>query len=149
MKKVIFTSLMAGSLIVSGLAFADNHTEKGPKAASDKQMEKPYDGKKDRHGKFMEKLDTNADGVISKDEFMAKHEEHFSKMDADGDGSVTGDEMKAAHQAMKEKWAEKRGKKGERGEGGKFGKRGDKPCDGEGPHGNGPDHGAGDAPAEE
>ena len=129
MKKVIFTSLMAGSLMVSGLAFAGDHGEDASHAKSDKKMEKLHDGKKDHHGKFLKKLDTNGDGAVSKDEFMSKQEEHFSKMDADGDGSVTADEMKAAKKEMKAKWKEKHGKRGEKGEGGKPDKHDDAPAE--------------------
>ncbi len=40
-------------------------------------------------------MDTNNDGKVSKEEFMARHEAMFSKMDANGDGVVDADEMKA------------------------------------------------------
>ncbi len=43
--------------------------------------------------------DTNKDGVISKDEFMAKHQERaekmFTKMDANKDGKIEESERKA------------------------------------------------------
>ena len=38
--------------------------------------------------------DGNGDGVISRDEFMARAAERFEKMDANGDGSLSKDEMK-------------------------------------------------------
>ncbi len=45
--------------------------------------------------------DTNKDGVVSKDEFMAKHQERaekmFSKLDANNDGKVDEAEKKAMH----------------------------------------------------
>lgn len=66
------------------------------------------------HGKMFEKHDTNGDGVITKDEFLAHAEERFSQMDADGDGSVTKEEGQAAKEKMKEKWKEKRDKMKER-----------------------------------
>ena len=55
-------------------------------------------------GKMFERQDTNGDGVISKDEFLASAEKKFDKMDADGNGSVSKDEAKAHHSKMKDKW---------------------------------------------
>ncbi len=49
---------------------------------------------------MFEKMDTNNDGVITKDEFMSKHEQKFNEMDADNNGEVTREEAKAAM----EKW---------------------------------------------
>jgi Ca2+-binding EF-hand superfamily protein len=55
------------------------------------------DGKQGCH-----KADTNNDGAISRDEFMAKHqaraEKMFSKLDANKDGKIDSEERKAAHQ---------------------------------------------------
>lgn len=46
--------------------------------------------------------DKNKDGVVSKDEFMAKHqaraEKMFSKMDANKDGKIDDAERKAMHE---------------------------------------------------
>ena len=44
------------------------------------------------HG--MKKMDTNSDGEVSKDEFMAHKEMKFMMMDKNGDGKLTDDEMK-------------------------------------------------------
>lgn len=59
-------------------------------------------------GKHFEKMDTNGDGVVDKQEFMQKFEDKFGMMDGDKDGKVTRDEMKAHHDAMKEKRREMR-----------------------------------------
>jgi Ca2+-binding EF-hand superfamily protein len=57
------------------------------------------DGKQGCH-----KADTNNDGAISRDEFMAKHqaraEKMFTKLDTNKDGKIDADERKAAHAAM-------------------------------------------------
>ena len=55
-------------------------------------------------GKKFEKMDTNADGVISHEEFLAKAEKRFKKMDADSDGKITKEEAKSHHAAMREKY---------------------------------------------
>jgi uncharacterized low-complexity protein len=43
---------------------------------------------------MMQKMDTNEDGAISKDEFMQHHEKKFAKKDKNSDGKLTQDEMK-------------------------------------------------------
>ena len=55
-------------------------------------------------GKMFEKMDTNADGVISLEEHSAKAERRFKKMDANGDGKVTREEAKSHHASMREKY---------------------------------------------
>ena len=86
MKKLILAAVAVSALsIASGAAMAEHH-------------EGGY-GK----GKMMEKVDTNGDGMISKAEFMAKHEEKFAKMDKDGDGNLSAEEMKQARGEMKDK----------------------------------------------
>ena len=62
-----------------------------------------HDGKKRHHHmeKMFEKIDTNGDGVITKEESLAFHDKKFAKMDADSDGKVTKDEVKAYHEAKR------------------------------------------------
>lgn len=64
-------------------------------------------------GKMFEKQDTNGDGVITEDEFLAKAKERFAMMDADSDGKITMEEGKAAHEKMREKMKEWKDKKGD------------------------------------
>lgn len=61
---------------------------------------KAHRGEHGRHrGEFLKKLDTNADGRISKAEAQAapRLAERFDALDANQDGFVTAEEMKAAH----------------------------------------------------
>lgn len=63
------------------------------------------------HSKHFNKVDTNADGFVSKDEFMKRADDRFSKTDADKDGKLSKDERKAAWEHMKAKrdeWKAKR-----------------------------------------
>jgi len=45
-------------------------------------------------GHGMKKMDTNADGEVSKEEFMTHKEMKFMMKDKNGDGKLTDDEMK-------------------------------------------------------
>jgi len=90
MKKLfLMAAVLGGFALTSNDVLADNH-----------------DGH-DHKGKMMQKVDTNNDGMISKAEFMAKHEEKFMKMDVNSDGMISAEE----HKAAKNKWKEKRMKK--------------------------------------
>lgn len=87
---------MALISLSAGAAFAGHH-------------EGGMDGKS-KKGYYMKKMDTNEDGQISKDEFMAKYEKKFDKKDTNGDGFISKDEMKEAKKEMKKKWKEKKEK---------------------------------------
>jgi hypothetical protein len=47
----------------------------------------------DGKGHRMKMMDTDGDGVISKDEFMSHKEQKFNKKDENGDGVISEDEM--------------------------------------------------------
>lgn len=76
-------TLMALSLVLASPAIAMHHG-----SASGADSEKG--GKASR----FDKMDTNGDGKISRDEFVAMAAKRFDKMDANGDGSLSQDEMK-------------------------------------------------------
>lgn len=50
-------------------------------------------------------MDTNGDGAISRDEYLAQAERQFQHLDSNGDGKVTPEEMAA----LREKMMERRG----------------------------------------
>lgn len=57
-----------------------------------------------RHGPGMlERLDTNHDGKISRDEMRAPVDRHFDKLDTNHDGFIDQAELDAAHAKMKER----------------------------------------------
>jgi Ca2+-binding EF-hand superfamily protein len=41
-------------------------------------------------------LDTNGDGVVTEEEFLAPHEQRFDAMDTNGDGRLTPEEFTTA-----------------------------------------------------
>ena len=63
-------------------------------------------GAGDRMAEYIKKIDTNGDGKISKEEFMAnakkEAEERFAKVDANGDGVIDESEIKAAAEKVRE-----------------------------------------------
>ena len=79
--KIIISAVAA--LAVSNVAFSET---KATDDTSKHEMKK--------HGLYG---DTNGDGVVTKDEAMAKALKRFEKMDANGDGQITKEEMMAAH----------------------------------------------------
>ncbi len=71
---------------------------------SEGEVEKGSPGK-------LKKIDTDGDGQISLDEFLAKAEKRFGKMDADEDGFVTAEEYKEKRKAVRAKSQERRGQR--------------------------------------
>lgn len=50
------------------------------------------------HGqKGFQRADTNGDGVISRDEALARSDKRFARLDTNGDGVITQEEMNAHH----------------------------------------------------
>ena len=64
---------------------------------------------KSRHFKKFEKKDSNSDGVITKEEFIAYAESRFARMDADGNDRVTREESESSRAAKKEKYKKESG----------------------------------------
>lgn len=54
-----------------------------------------------KKGSYMTRLDTNKDGVVSREEYVANAEKRFSKLDANNDGMIDKDEMKNKHMKHK------------------------------------------------
>lgn len=77
-------------------------------------------GSRGKHGgkhhkmKTLEELDTNQDGNVTLDEFLASHmeriTERFKKLDTNQDGSVTQAEMDEHRERMRERFKDGRGK---------------------------------------
>lgn len=76
-----FALMLAATPALAG----ENHDGKGP-------------------GRHFEKVDTNKDGKISREEMVAKSNRMFDKVDADKDGFVSREEGQKFHEARKAKW---------------------------------------------
>ncbi|RUX99129.1 signal transduction protein, partial [Mesorhizobium sp. M2A.F.Ca.ET.040.01.1.1] len=50
--------------------------------------------------RILQRLDTNSDGAISKDEMLAARERLFKRLDRNGDGVIDGNEIETARQAI-------------------------------------------------
>jgi len=102
MKK--FTKIiLAGMISALPLSAVAADTKTADKAAPADEM-----GKGIKHGEYWRQMDTNGDGVISHDEFMAGAEKRFKELDINGDGKVTAEEMKIHHDKMKAQFQEKK-----------------------------------------
>jgi hypothetical protein len=79
-----------------------------PPARANEPTDARMAGKKMHHQRMWreDKMDTNHDGMVSKDEWNNFHGEMFDKIDANHDGKITKDEFKAKHMAMMEKHKE-------------------------------------------
>ncbi|KQU98680.1 signal transduction protein [Mesorhizobium sp. Root695] len=53
--------------------------------------------------RILQRIDTNGDGAISKDEMTAARERLFRKLDRNGDGVVDKREIESARQAIKDR----------------------------------------------
>lgn len=67
-------------------------------------------GRMEQHGmkdmmkeNHMSHMDQDADGKISKDEFIQAHEDMFKKMDQDGDGKLDEEEMRRGMDMMRDR----------------------------------------------
>ncbi len=81
--------LLLSAFILSPVSASDNPFNVADRA-SGYQVADSHGGK---HCK-MKKMDTDGDGTVSKDEFMAHAEKKFSHKDKNGDGVLSPDEMK-------------------------------------------------------
>lgn len=86
-------------------------TEADREAAKAKHEAKRADRMEKRRAKREEhraEIDTDGDGKISREEFMAAESGRLAQMDADGDGNITKEEAEAAKESFKKKRKAKR-----------------------------------------
>ena len=100
--RLLRAGVVAGILVLcgAGFALADDPAAPGQTAPTAGKENKGKSGKGKGYGKgqhwdaFAKKFDANADGKVSKEEFLAKRP-GFDRIDGNKDGSVTADEVKA------------------------------------------------------
>lgn len=104
--------LLAALLTAASAAFAQTASTPAPApansgAVSPESADKPRQDGHGRHGRMdakkmaehhLAKLDTDKDGKVSRQEYLARQSEAFSKADANADGFVTPEEMAAQHE---------------------------------------------------
>ncbi len=98
MKKLMIVATVA--IMALGSAFARAADAPTP----------PADGKGmmgNHHGKMMEKMDTDKDGIITRAEHDAFSATRFTEMDTDKDGKVTKEELEKHRQEKMAKWGGK------------------------------------------
>ena len=89
MKKVIGCLAVVSSIVMSiNSVHADGDT-------CDKNMPNQHYGRMDEM--MFSKLDTNGDGVISREEFNAYNDKHFKELDTNKDGKLTLDELQGGY----------------------------------------------------
>lgn len=114
----LFGTLLASTLVFSSIAFAQQSSDDETQPP---QYERDYGegefkgkhkgkhkGKGKRIAKMMKRVDTNEDGQIDLNEFLAHSEQRFQNMDLNSDGYVTPEEARESHKAMREKFREER-----------------------------------------
>ena len=77
-------------------------------AADHGDVDQQHEAMKARGDQMREKLDSNGDGKITKEEFVNSGTPMFDKADTDGNGVLDAKEMQAARDAMRAQWKEHR-----------------------------------------
>jgi Ca2+-binding EF-hand superfamily protein len=89
MKKCTMTAFLVVTSVMSVASYA-GYDNKGHKNQGNKNQ-----GNKQHSAKKFSMIDTNTDGLLSKEEVLEFHGKRFTAMDADSDGFVSKTEMKS------------------------------------------------------
>jgi Ca2+-binding EF-hand superfamily protein len=95
MKHATWIIASLGFLTASSTLAADINTKKSPAEIEKHAAER------------FKKSDTNNDGAISKEEFLARSEKRFNEIDTDHDGKISPKEMKTYRDAKQAKRAKR------------------------------------------
>ena len=92
---IAISTIIATGSFASSLVSADENPFQMTDLSSGYMVADGHGDKKSCKIRKMKKMDTDGDGAVSKDEFMAHAEKKFAKKDKNGDGVISADEMKA------------------------------------------------------
>lgn len=120
MKQVLIYALIAG-LTLSSAAFAQTEAASNDDTSASKERERGErddrgdndrrngrNGNNDLSGRALRVIDTDEDGQVSVEEYMAHAQQRFEDLDIDGNNFVTSEEAKEAAEIMREKQKEAR-----------------------------------------
>lgn len=123
MKKLLMFTAAALVLTAPAAFAAEGKTKKSFFEKFTSSSEKPavkvegakaegtHEGKPRKSNNFLDKIDSNKDGDVTKEEFLKFHEARFAELDTNGDGKVTQAETDAKRAARQEKMKEMREKR--------------------------------------
>ena len=116
MKYIVINSVLVASLLFSSVAMSqsgsevesDQTTELKERNKGDRDGDNKRRGDNDLSDRAIRRIDTDDDGQVSIDEYMAHAQQRFSDLDLDGNNFVTSDEAKEAAEIMRERQREAR-----------------------------------------
>ena len=117
MKKLskLNATLVAGAITLSLASFSNAQEQESNEIGADrKEMKKGHHkGKKGKYGgnrakMMLEKVDSNQDGNVDLDEYLAHAQDRFNSLDLDSNGFVTQEEAKEAMKKMRQEHKERR-----------------------------------------
>lgn len=99
---------LAALFVLPVLAHAESTPATDAAKATTKMEAKKEAMMKERASAAFSEADTNKDGSLSLDEFLARHKQKFSEIDADKNGSLTPEELKAHGDERREHWKQRK-----------------------------------------
>ncbi len=109
LKTFLLGAMMTGAMAAPVAVMAQAANDAAPAPAVEKSADKPH-FKRDG-AKAFEESDTNKDGSLDLEEFLARHEEKFKEIDSNNDGKISAEEFKAHGDKMRDKMKEHREKR--------------------------------------
>ena len=114
---VAIGTVFVTSALLTTPASADENPFQMTELSSGYMVADGHKGKRSCKIKKLKKMDTDGDGAVSKDEFMAHAEKKFAKKDKNGDGVISAEEMKQMKKHKEGKCGEGKCGEGKCGEG--------------------------------
>ncbi len=109
MRKTLLIAATSALLTTASFAaFAEDVKAVKPTSEVTDGKHKDGEHKGEHKGGMFKYADTNNDGIVTKEEFLANSEKMFTNMDADKDGKITKEEMQKHHEAKKAERVKKR-----------------------------------------